>query len=209
MILAGGKSQRAGFPKALRKFKGNLWLDHQAFQLRNLGIRHLFVGLANKADFILAQLKLYQDPSIFLPLTATFCHSTNRQSPFYTLQKCLSVVAGHSFCAQKTAGTFVSPIDCPVPQAPFFDLMQRALLEKSGCLVLKPSYKGQTGHPIFLHKKFFAPLLVPDIPMDNRRLDKQIQHLPRNQVAIIPTKESSILQNLNTKIPLGRFPQKF
>ncbi|MCF6214496.1 MAG: nucleotidyltransferase family protein [Flavobacteriaceae bacterium] len=188
VILAGGKSSRMGQPKGLLDFFGRFWLQEQLKRLKAGGITEICIGLGYDFEAYFKALPFLEqaqnDPITWLGLTIKVTvNQTPKFGSFSTLKKALKLIS-------KENNILLVPIDVPVLNKT--DLNN--LLKQEGAVV-KPIFRGKTGHPIILKSEMASQLL--HLP-EQSRLDFFINNLAASQLKKIPCSDSQINININT-----------
>lgn len=168
-----------GQDKALLSYKDNVWIFEQAKNIRDSKtVEHLWI--------VCQPLKkeAYQKALQVLTEAQFQIHFVVNPDP-------LSKPSDSIRCALKemnsSAGSFVSPIDVPVKSDVILSLVPK---EKS--TVIRPTYQGRPGHPVWI-----AGELLAKFANENSRLDDFL----RSHVSDECNREvlvSEILLNLNT-----------
>lgn len=174
VILAAGRSSRAGEPKALRPFRGSPWVVHVARTWRELGAGELFVTW---------------NPDVTLPAElesharVVFNHEVER-GPLHSLQLALeeAVHAGGEIVA-------MTPIDVPPPRR---EVLTELLGVFGAFEAVHPTVDGKGGHPLLMRNPMIASILELD-PL-TERLD---HFLKRSRVLRYAMDDRALTLNLN------------
>ena len=185
IILAGGAGKRLGKPKALYEWQGRPWILHQLEACARLGIPQVIVVLGHEADRVQAIVSQSQVSY------KTVTNPNPDLGPFSSLQCGLSVI-------QSATGSFVIPVDVPVPDSTTWSLLQKSAAQHPDSSAVVPVYNTQPGHPVYLSPAFIQKILDLDPRDPESRLDVQIQKLLVKDKVQLPVQNSKILLNLNT-----------
>lgn len=188
IVLAAGKSSRAGMPKGLIDVDGRPWLEHQLDALRHHGLRNIVVVLGHHAERYLPILEARSVRHVLNPAPD--------RGPFSSLQSGLSGLSPGS-----TA--WVLPLDVPCPSQEVWMALQQKFVEASFDVVL-PTYGGRGGHPVLLSGAFVSQLASLAVDHPESRLDRQIHALAVDRVARVEVKDPRVLDNLNTPEDFAR-----
>jgi len=173
ILLAAGKSSRAGQPKGLIPHRGKPWLRHQLERLPVPAIivlgfhRESYRHVVEGCDAVLV---VNPDPG---------------RGQFSSLQEGLR---------RSTADVvFVLPLDTPSPGKEVWIACKKALT--APVKVAVPEFHGRGGHPVAMTRDFAQHLLTYP---DSARLDDIIRELAPAQVARVRALDSRLVMNLNT-----------
>lgn len=186
ILLAGGAGSRAGIPKALFEWRGRPWVLHQLDACRNLGVQKIILVLGHSSEQV--QAILGRSPVLLEIVTNP---DPNRGS-FSSLQTGLRAVPSGS-------GTFVLPIDVPVPDTDTWSRLQNASVRYRDSSAIIPRFGELPGHPVYLSSLFIRKLVDLDPNSPDSRLDVQIQAIPAQKRTHVPVSNSRVLSNLNTE----------
>jgi CTP:molybdopterin cytidylyltransferase MocA len=180
IVLAAGRSSRAGEPKGLIDVAGRPWIAHQ---LEAIG-RPVIVVLGH-------------DRESYLPVLASFdavvvVNEAPHRGPFS------SVLAG----ARAASGdAFVLPIDVPCPGEAVWRALDAAA-GLPGVLACVPVYAGRGGHPVRCARSLLDRLArVPEDASDYR-LDAQLRKLGTD-VARVVVDDPRVTMNWNQRADFG------
>lgn len=179
ILLAAGNSSRMGSDKALLEFHGKTWIEHQALQIQKSGCvdRLILVDQPGKS-FLYDRLMAHVAPLGFNIHLAE--NSKKESQPFESIHIGLEAVP-------KGEGCFISPIDVPLKSKLISQIWTGI---QDGQQAVKPSYKHQGGHPIWL-----GPVAIEKFKDRPRRLDEFFADL---KVDYVDVHDSRIRLNLNT-----------
>lgn len=181
VLLAAGRSSRAGAPKGLVPWRGRAWIEHQLQALPGRAI----VVLGLDRDRYLAEV-----PSLASRAEIVVNPDPDR-GPFSSLQLGLAAARG---------AVFVLPVDVPAPSSAVWTALADALHADAAVPVLGD----RGGHPVLLAEPFAArlrTLLPPDA-----RLDEQLKH-GRANVTRVPVGDPRVGMNLNTPRDWGQLSE--
>jgi CTP:molybdopterin cytidylyltransferase MocA len=196
IILAGGKSQRMGLPKGLLDYNGHFWLLEHFIRLKAGGIKEIIIGLGYKSDTYykaIPELQKALNSSIFFKgLQVSVVQNENpKLGSFSTLQYALKA-------HYKSSDVLICPIDVPI-----LNSKELKKLIKTNANIVKPIFKGQSGHPIKIKYQFVERLLNED---STSRLDKLIAL--ESDIKKIPCIDNQIIMNLNTPVDWSSFKDR-
>lgn len=183
ILLAGGKSSRAGAPKGLIEFDGRPWVEWQCEQFLGAGGREIVLVLGFH-------------PAAYEKLTlprevARVNNPDPDHGPFTSVQ-----AGARKVLERGSPGAFVLPIDVPVPILEVWEKLASELTE--GVRICQPTFlkNGQErgGHPVLVSEAELREL-VQMFP--TFRLDRRIHELPEGALKRVAVHDSSILANLN------------
>ena len=178
IILAAGKSERAGVPKGLIRTNGRYWLQVQLDNIPDSVVSRRLTILGNwKQEYLAA-----------FPSLDHGVNSDPDLGPFSTL------VAGIRELG-KVDGAFVLPIDVPSPSKKVWEELARKL--NDSVLACTPECHGKGGHPVLLSGALLARFLALDLSADNARLDQQLRLLGPAERVRVKVEDPRILENRN------------
>ncbi|MCF6318012.1 MAG: NTP transferase domain-containing protein [Proteobacteria bacterium] len=180
VILAGGKSARAETAKGLRIIKKQFWIDILIQHFKDLGIGNIFVGLGfGNQEYLKYSSHLKNSDFVINP--------NPENGSFSTFQ---NVLKNH--INDKWKQTIVIHIDHAIPNKKTLD----TLLNSGDYSVIKPTYKGKTGHPTIISHLFCKQLINKP---SHSQLNTEIKKLNIKQVKWVAVEDKNILENFNTK----------
>jgi len=178
-ILAAGESRRMGSPKALIPYRGSTFLEHLIEITRHprIGITRVVLGAG--ADAIREKLRL--DPASIV---------VNEEWEKGQLSSIQAAVRGLS--AMETEGMVLCPVDHPLVSA---SLLGRLIEEfdRSGKLVVLPTFRGRRGHPLIFRAALYEELLGASADVGAR----QVVWAHAKEVLEVPTEEEGVVLKLN------------
>jgi molybdenum cofactor cytidylyltransferase len=139
IILAAGKSERMGRPKALLYFQGRTFLERILHTISQSHIEHTVIVVGHHRNEI---EKAVAAPLIF--------------NPNYEQGMSTSVQAGLRALPPNASAAAVFLVDHPLIEPGTINDLIGAL--KPGCIVL-PVYKGRRGHPVVFAAELFKEIL--------------------------------------------------
>ena len=108
--------------------------------------------------------------------------------PFSTLQTILSII-------DTKITIIVQPIDVPL-----LNKEDLATIIKEDNIIVIPTCNAKNGHPVKLKPEFWNTLLSKDVSNVKSRLDIQIKLSNTSRISYVNVEDTSIYQNINTKI---------
>jgi CTP:molybdopterin cytidylyltransferase MocA len=191
VLLAGGKSERMGFPKGLLVYNHTVWILEQLNRIANSSITTVYIGLGHCYEDYFCVVPWFKDAQTrFVKYNdlkiKVVVNDTPKNGSFSTLQAVLAQIP-------KKQAVLIQPIDVP--------LLNTAELENiiaTSNAIVQPQFEGKNGHPIQLLPKFWNPLLKLDLMDETSRLDLQIKKKNPKHCSVIAVQDSSVVFNLNT-----------
>ncbi|MCG9792034.1 nucleotidyltransferase family protein [Flavobacterium algicola] len=200
VLLAGGKSERMGFPKGLLVYNQTVWILEQLNRIPNTFIGTVYIGLGHCYEDYFCVVPWFEEAQHrFVKYNDLKIKVVVNNSPEYgsfsTLQAVLSQIP-------KKKTVLIQPIDVP--------LLNTTELEEilsTDNAIVQPQYEGEGGYPIQVLPKFWNPLLKLDITHENSKLDFQIKKKNPKLYTVIAVQDASIVHNLNTPEDWENFTQ--
>lgn len=200
VLLAGGKSERMGFPKGLLVYNQTVWILEQLNRIANSSITTVYIGLGHYYEDYFSVVPWFKDAqNRFVKYNdlkiKVVLNTTPENGSFSTLQAVLAQIP-------KKQAVLIQPIDVP--------LLNTAELEEiimTTNTIVQPQFEGKNGHPIQLLPKFWNPLLKLDQNHEDSRLDFQIKKKNPKHYTVVNVQDSSVVQNLNTPEDWENFTQ--
>lgn len=187
IILAAGKSSRAGMPKGLIEVQGRPWIERQIESLKRAGISKIVVVLGHHKEAYERVLRA-QAGSVSL---VTAVNPDPDRGPFSSIQSGLEALG------EDAGAAWILPVDVPCPSRSVWEsLDQEASLRETDAAL--PIHLGKGGHPVRLSKTFAKKLLSLSPAEPDARLDHQIHRLPSSKVSRVEVSDAKVLANLNT-----------
>lgn len=200
-MLAGGKSERMGFPKGLLAYKNTVWILEQLNRISQSTITIVYVGLGfYHQDYfcVIPWLKDAQEKFV--------CYNNLKIKVVVNLEPergSFSMLKTILHQIPKKHSVLIHPIDVPILNANELE----KIITTENCIVL-PNYKGKNGHPIKTSPSFWNPILRMEIMDENARLDFLIKKKNPKKLANVAVQDSDSILNLNTPEDWDRFIQK-
>ena len=167
IILAAGRSQRMGRPKALLPIYGATFLDHIVRQVRASRLVEVKIVLGHRPQAILDRL-----PDL---KPATVVNSHYREGQLSSLQ------AGIRALDPETCdGLMLFLVDHPLVESSLIDQLVECF-SQGGHPIVIPSFQRRRGHPVLFARELFPELLAAN-PDEGavavvRRHRRRIHHL--------------------------------
>jgi CTP:molybdopterin cytidylyltransferase MocA len=201
VLLAGGKSERMGFPKGLLVYNHTVWIIEQLNRIANSSITTVYIGLGHCCEDYFSVVPWFKDAQTrFVKYNdlkiKVVVNDTPKNGSFSTLQAVLAQIP-------KKQAVLIQPIDVP--------LLNTAELENiiaTSNAIVQPQFEGKNGHPIQLLPKFWNPLLKLDLMDESSRLDLQIKKKNPKHCSVIAVQDSSVVFNLNTPEDWEKYTQQ-
>ena len=177
LILAAGKSSRAGMHKGLIPYQNKTWLEHQILCLKNIGLHNISMVVSAQTQIAYqAVLEKYQIQKIL-----------NSQTD---AEKFDSVFVGLQNMSEDAV--FLIPIDVPVAH----DFVWQKLFQNfltSSCDVRVPEFQNRGGHPVLLKQNFIQKIL-----QDQKKTYQRLDHwILNSNVERILVEDPQVIQNMN------------
>lgn len=207
VILAAGKSQRMGFPKALLMWNGHTFIEHLIAVHWAAGIEHIVI--VSHAEL----LKTLSSLTYPIPLHPSLSNPNSPSNPLPANKLRLDWLEGNPQTDQlsslQCAIDHLGDLTCggllvgPVDQGPFPTELAQQLLTCSQHEAIKawvPSYQDQRGHPVLLGGGF-VPYIMQKHPLGLRGILTDLSNLVRE----MPTQYKAAIRNLNTFAAYAQF----
>lgn len=178
LILAAGWSSRMGAFKPLLPFGGDTVLGHVMSTVTEAAIGKTYVVVGNEAARIIPVVEAHGAVAI---LNAGFDEGMMS-----------SVKAGVAALPETVDGVMILPVDVPLVRADTLARIAGSATE-GDALVLRPTFRGQSGHPPFISRRLFAEILsaAPEATLR----DVLDRHQPKAQsISVI---DSGILRDMD------------
>ena len=133
IVLAAGKSERMGRPKALLPLRGSTFLENILATIKHSAIAETVVVVGHHADTILAAIQVE--------------HSVINAD--YEKGMTTSIQAGIRELASGVDGAMLFLVDHPIVEPATIDALIGHF--RPGCIVL-PTYQGRRGHPVLFSR---------------------------------------------------------
>jgi len=143
IVLAAGKSERMGRPKALLPFRGTTFLENILETVKRSAIDETVVVVGHHADTILGAIQIAH------PIT----------NPDYEKGMTTSIQAGIREVASDVDGAMLFLVDHPIVEPTTIDTLIGHF--RPGCIVL-PTYRGRRGHPVLFSRTVMEEII--DLP---------------------------------------------
>ena len=201
ILLAGGKSTRMGSPKGLLNFNGTLWILEQISRYKHVKEPKVYIGLGfdNRLYFeaIPWFTKALDDFYLFDGIEVKVVINNQPEfGAFSTLQAVLKKV-------EINTTVLIQPIDVPILNSQSL----ASIINRDKDIVI-PKCDTKNGHPVKLKSEFWNRLISLDKSSKNARLDLQIKSTNTSSVTYTKVIDTSIYQNINTKVDWNSFLNK-
>lgn len=192
IVLAAGRSQRMGSPKALVEYRGVTLLRAQCEQMRTLGAARVIVVVgAGHARIRAATASDVPGESV-----AWIVNGAPRRGPFSSLILALTLAQREGFGEQPCV---ITPVDVPPVREDIFRVLRHAAAGAE-CAVV-PEFAGHGGHPVWLTPRGVARVLAHPVSPARGRLDHLLA-LWGNDVRRVVVDDDTVLRNWNTPADL-------
>lgn len=146
IILAAGRSQRMGRPKALLPIFGTTFLEHIVQQIRASRLVDLKIVLGHRPEVILDRL-----PDL---KPATVINSRYREGQLSSLQTGIRALD-----PQTCDGLMMFLVDHPLVDSALIDGLLDSFSQGGHSIVI-PSFQRRRGHPVLFARELFPELLA-------------------------------------------------
>ena len=179
LILAAGESRRMGSPKALIPYNGLTFVEHLLAATRHprVGITRVVLGAG--ADEIRAKLPVTDEQIVV--------NEAWESGPLSSIQAGL-----RSLPAQGIEAAIICPVDHPLVTLRLIGAMVEAF-DRSGKLIVLPTYLRRRGHPVLFSSKLFPELMSAPLDVGARA----VVRAHRDEIAEVATEEEGVILNLN------------
>ncbi len=189
IILAAGRSQRMGRPKALLPIFGTTFLEHIVHQIRASRLVDLKIVLGHKPEVILDRLPDLEP--------ATVINSRYREGQLSSLQTGIRALA-----PETCDGLMMFLVDHPLVECSLIDGLI-GCFSQGGHPIVIPSYQRRRGHPVLFARELFPELLAAS--PDEGAVAVVRQH--RRQIHHLEWKSDEILIDVDTPEAYQRWIQ--
>jgi molybdenum cofactor cytidylyltransferase len=167
VILAAGRSQRMGRPKALLPIFGTTFLEHIVHQVRASRLVDVKIVLGHRPEIILDRL-----PDL---KAATVINSRYLEGQLSSLQAGIRALE-----PENCDGLMLFLVDHPLVESSLIDELIGCFSQGDHPMVI-PTFQGRRGHPVLFAKGLFPELLAAS-PAEGavavvRQHRRQIRHL--------------------------------
>lgn len=193
ILLAGGKSTRMGTPKGLLDYQGIPWVLAQISRYKHVKNPIVHIGLGYDFKRYLTLIPWFQK-AIDAPYNhngvevKVIINDQPQYGAFSTLQKVLKSI-------DKKYSVLVLPIDVPLLKKQYLT----SIIREDNTIAI-PVCNDNNGHPVKLKPEFWSTLLTVDTSLDEARLDRQIKRYKNSSIAYVNVLDSSVYQNINTRL---------
>jgi molybdenum cofactor cytidylyltransferase len=177
IVLAAGQSSRMGALKPLMSFGQTTVLGHLLATVAKAAIGPAFVVVGNERDRMIPAVEAYGATVV---VNAAFADGMLS-----------SVKAGIEALPDGLDGVLVLPADMPLIRATTLAELGRQAVE-TGADILRPTFRGRSGHPPFIRRRLFADILTASDGTTLREM------LDGQQGALaVPVFDSGILRDMD------------
>jgi molybdenum cofactor cytidylyltransferase len=143
IVLAAGKSERMGSPKALLPYQGRTFIENILHAISLSPVRHVVVVVGHHRNEIAAQIRI---PDLIF-------------NPDYEQGMITSFQTGIRALPEESAGALLFLVDNPVVETSTIE----ALVEKfEANRIILPVYQGRRGHPVLFSRAALQEIV--DLP---------------------------------------------
>ena len=175
LILAAGKSQRMGSPKALLRIYGRTFLEHIASEAKKSNLTEVKIVLGSQAELILERLPQLRANVVINP--------EYEQGQLSSLIRGLKALEGYSI-----DGLMLFLVDHPFVDRHLINELLDWFSSHNNPLVI-PTFRKKRGHPIIFAHDLFPELI--NAPVDAgavivvRKYQDKILHVETGQAGIL------------------------
>ena len=175
LILAAGKSQRMGSPKALLRIYGRTFLEHIASEAQQSNLTEVKIVLGSQAELILERLPQLRANVVINP--------EYEQGQLSSLIRGLKALEGYSI-----DGLMLFLVDHPFVDRHLINELLDWFSSHNNPLVI-PTFRKKRGHPIIFAHDLFPELI--NAPVDAgavivvRKYQDKILHVETGQAGIL------------------------
>ena len=155
MVLAGGKSERMGRPKALLPLRGKTFIEHIVDEIEKSGLSDCRIVVGYHAKAIHKHLPNLKPISVI--------NSDYEKGQVSSLRKGMN-----SLSSLRVDGLMVFLVDHPFVDHFLIDALLQKFNDTEAPIVI-PSFQNKRGHPVIFGRKLFKELL--EAPLKNGALD--------------------------------------
>ena len=175
IVLAAGKSERMGRPKALLPFRGRTFLENILDAISSSSIEHTLVVVGHHRQEIEQALK---GPCMVF-------------NPDYEQGMVTSLQAGIRALPPDSIGAFLFLVDHPVVETETIEMMIPNL---AGDRIVQPTYEGRRGHPVF----FGADILMEILQLPASQGADVVVRRNAGRIVEVPVNSPGILIDVDT-----------
>jgi molybdenum cofactor cytidylyltransferase len=189
IVLAAGKSERMGRPKALLPFRGRTFLENilDAISRSTIEMTVVVVGHHRK--------EIEETVQTAPGVTVVF-------NPDYEQGMVTSLQTGIRALPRNSVGSFLFLVDHPIVGSQTLEVMIPRIAANR---ILQPTYQGRRGHPVFLGAEILAEILrLPP----SQGANVVVRRDPA-RITEIPVSTSGILADVDTPEDYAKLLQTF
>lgn len=192
VLLAGGKSERMGFPKGLLRYQKTYWILEQLNRISKTTIKEIHIGLGYNFEQYFEAIPWFKQAQFealnFQGLMVKIIINKNPElGSFSTLQTVLKEI-------DTSKNILLNPIDIPL-----LNSNELEQLISTNNEIVFPNFNGKNGHPIKMAHSFWSNLITIDLNCKDARLDFQLKKVNPVKISIVEVLDRAILYNLNKK----------
>jgi molybdenum cofactor cytidylyltransferase len=175
IVLAAGKSERMGRPKALLEFRGRTFLENILHAISRSSIEHTVIVVGHHRSEIENAMP---DASVIF-------------NPDYEQGMVTSLQTGIRALPPESIGAFLFLVDHPVVDTETIEAMISSVASNR---IVQPTFKGRRGHPVFLGAEVLKEILrLPS----SQGADVVVRRDPA-RITEIPVNAAGILTDIDT-----------
>ncbi|WP_370674591.1 DVU_1551 family NTP transferase [Pleomorphomonas sp. PLEO] len=178
VILAAGWSSRMAAFKPLLPFGDDTVLGHVIATITEAAIGKAYVVVGNEAARMVPVVEAHGAVAVF---NAAFAEGMMS-----------SIKAGIAALPETVEGAMILPVDIPLVRAGTLAQIARSVGEGEA-FVLRPTFRGQSGHPPFIRRQLFAEILAAPAEVTLRDILERHQRHAQS----IPVIDSGVLRDMD------------
>ncbi|HET9984107.1 MAG TPA: nucleotidyltransferase family protein [Longimicrobiales bacterium] len=148
IVLAAGRGERIGRPKAELELGGQTFLEHALAALLGGGCRSVVVVVADQREVLVTGPA---DDVVYV------------RNPDPDSEQVDSLRIGLKALPVDTAAAMVLPVDVPAVRPETVAALIQAF-DREDCVIVRPVHDGRPGHPTLFARPLFPELCTPGLP---------------------------------------------
>ncbi len=180
-ILAAGKGERIGTPKAFLRYNDSTFVEVIYRRLRSAGYKKVTVVTSYEQLSDLEQLEL--------PEIEVVINFTPHAGQFSSIR--LAVIAQ----SRSSQGMLLVPVDHPAVESTTYRELFNKWLETKRRTTIIPVYQRRKGHPVIIPSTLFASIVQASPEMTLRNLIREDEE----SIQYLDVMDDGVVRNINTK----------
>jgi molybdenum cofactor cytidylyltransferase len=182
VVLAAGRSERMGNPKALLDFRGRSFIVAVLEALEALDLKHRVVVLGPDNGRIREQIASH--PSIVVE------NATPEQGQISSLRHALTALE-----PVRPTAMLVWPVDVPHVRIATVERLIETF-DRSGAAIALPTFGDRRGHPVIWSARLFSELATS--PAATRDGARSVVHAHEGEVVAVPVDDPAVIEDIDT-----------